>query len=62
MTMETYLTAEQVAVELAVSLATIRRLLLSGELPGYRLRGQWRISRSDLAIFLDERKNASRVP
>lgn len=58
MTRQPYLTAEQVATELAVSLATIRRLLVSGQLRGYRLRGQWRVSRTDLAAFLRERRNS----
>lgn len=51
------LSVAEVADELAVSLDTVRRLLLSGELPGYRLRGQWRVSRSDLGAFLQQRRN-----
>ncbi len=49
-----YLTVKDVAVELGVSVETVRRWLRGGELAGYYLsdKSGWRIKRGDLDSFL----------
>ena len=46
------LSIPQVADHLAVHPKTVRRLIEDGRLPSYRVRGQVRISVSDLAAYL----------
>ncbi len=54
--MEQLLTSKQVAAYLQVSLATVYRLLESGELQGSRItsqkRSNWRIRTQDLEAYL----------
>jgi excisionase family DNA binding protein len=50
--MAVYLTAEQVAARLQCSEQTVWRLLRSGELPGLKLRKQWRVSEDHLAEYM----------
>ncbi|MDP6560270.1 MAG: helix-turn-helix domain-containing protein, partial [Candidatus Binatia bacterium] len=40
---DTFFTIVQVAERLQVSEKTVRRMLVSGELPGYKFGGQYRI-------------------
>ena len=49
-------TPEQVADRLQVSVWTVRRWLKSGELPGIRFGGVWRVSEADLAAFIEEQR------
>jgi excisionase family DNA binding protein len=48
----------EIAKELRVSDDTIRRLVWSGQLVGHRIRGQVRISRADLADYLQRAREA----
>ena len=50
------LRVEQVAERLNTSEFTVRRFLQSGELVGYKIKGEWRVSEADLAEFLRQRK------
>ncbi len=46
------LTVSQVAAELGLHYDTVRRLLISGHLPGYKAdRKQWRVTRAALDSF-----------
>ncbi len=51
---------EEVAEQLGVSLSTIRRLLKGGHLAHVRIRGQNRVSDSDLSAFIAA--NTRRAP
>lgn len=50
---EQYLTVDQAAERLQVHPRTVRRLLVSGELPGNRIGRQWRISPSALQSYVE---------
>jgi excisionase family DNA binding protein len=55
-----YLTADQVATKLQLHARTIRRLLVSGELPGKKIGGkEWRISAASLREYIE---NGSKKP
>lgn len=60
-----FLTIEQVADELAVSVSQIRALLKSGELRGIQVGGRhiWRIAASDVEDYITEayRLTAARI-
>lgn len=60
-----FLTVEQVAEELNVSVSQIRALLKSGELRGIQVGGRnmWRIAASDVEDYIAEayRRTAERV-
>ena len=51
-------TPDQVAKILQVSVPTIKRWLLSGELPGLKIgpAGQWRVRSDELAGYLETRQ------
>jgi excisionase family DNA binding protein len=49
------LTVNEVADELRVDRRTIYHYLRQGQLRGQKLRRTWRISRSDLTTYLNER-------
>jgi excisionase family DNA binding protein len=53
-----YLTQEEVAEELRVSVDTVTRWIKSGQLVGYRIsRNAYRIKRQDLDAFMEARKS-----
>ncbi len=56
---EKMLTPEQVAKQLSVKVETVREWLRRSLLVGYKVGGakDWRVKPSDLAAFLEERKN-----
>lgn len=58
MTAERFLTVEQIAAELQLSIETVRRYLRSGELKGFQINRQagWRVTREDLERFLESRR------
>lgn len=60
-----FLTVEQVAEELNVSVSQIRALLKSGELRGIQVGGRnvWRIAASDVEDYITEayRRTAERI-
>lgn len=58
------LTVTQVAELLNTSTATVRRWLGKGELPGMKLRNQWRVRKSDAEGMLtgqEKQANASKL-
>ena len=59
--MTTYLSAEEVADRLGVSVYTFRRYIRTGKLKAVKLNGQYRLSPEDLAEFLRSRE-IPRVP
>ncbi len=54
--MNTYLSTQEVADRLGVSVFTIRRYIRAGKLRAVKLDGQYRLSRDDLAEFLKSRE------
>lgn len=57
------ITPKEASEILKVKSRTISKWLKEGKLPGFKLgkgkRGEWRISRQALSMFLEERANAS---
>lgn len=51
---DTFFTIAQVAEKLQVSEKTVRRMLLSGELPGYKIGGQYRIRPAELEAWISD--------
>lgn len=51
-----YLTTEEIAEMLKVTTKTVRNWLQSGELRGIRLKGSWRIPKSEFERFLKQRE------
>jgi excisionase family DNA binding protein len=56
-----FLTIDQTAEQLQISTKTVRRMLLSGRLPGKRIGTRWRISAGALLTFMDARANAADI-
>ena len=53
----TLLTADQVAQRLGLHVYTVREMLRSGDLVGYKIRNRkWRVKESDLEKFLKKYK------
>lgn len=52
-----YMSLEDVAMKMGVKYLTIYRLVRSGELPAVRLGRQYRVSKRELARFLDGTRN-----
>lgn len=46
-------TIEEVADILKVSAGTVRKLIDSGELKAFKVRGQWRIKKEDLDQYIN---------
>jgi excisionase family DNA binding protein len=54
--MERLLTTDEVAEYLRVDVVTIRRLISRGELPAYRIGGEYRFTQSDLEDYLQRQR------
>jgi excisionase family DNA binding protein len=54
--MDTYLSTQELADRLGVSVFTIRRYIRAGKLPAVKLDGVYRVSREDIAEFLKARE------
>lgn len=54
--MDTYMSTQEVADRLGVSVFTIRRYIRSGKLRAVKLEGGYRVSREDIAEFLKARE------
>ncbi len=52
--MKEIMTTEEAAEVLGVHIATVRRWLNSGELPGYNTPAGWRITRDNVQSWLDK--------
>lgn len=47
---------DEVAKLLRVHVRTVTRLATSGELPGFKVGGQWRFKREDIDAYIEEQK------
>ncbi len=56
-----FLTPEDVARRLRVSIFTVRRWIHQGELPAYRIGRGWRIGESDFTRWLQTRRQTQEV-
>lgn len=57
--MEKLMTPEEVADALQMHVETVKRLLREGKLPGFKVSGQWRVSPSELKVYLEEQRKKS---
>jgi excisionase family DNA binding protein len=57
---DTLLTLHEVAGLLKVAEKTVYTMAQRGELPAFKVRGQWRFKRADLDTWIEERKAAAR--
>lgn len=55
--MQKYYNVSEVAEELGLHPETVRRFLLSGEIPGNRFGKQWRVSRAQLDEYIRRTSN-----
>lgn len=54
---DTYLTPEEVAHRLNISVGTVKKLLREGVMPGHKIGNQWRINPQRLQDYLAEQSN-----
>lgn len=59
--MEKIYTPEMAAEALHVSTGTVKNWLRSGRLQGIKAGRQWRIGESDLALFINQNKQRTRI-
>lgn len=52
------LTLPEVAVLLKVAEKTVYTMAQSGQIPAFKVRGQWRFKHEDIERWIDERKAA----
>jgi excisionase family DNA binding protein len=57
-----FLTVEEVATELRLSEATIKRMLRSHVMPGYKLGQEWRIDKIEYEEWKRQRHNQYQRP
>lgn len=57
-----FLTVEEVATELRLSDATIKRMLRSKAMPGYKIGGEWRIDKTEYEEWKRQRHNQYQKP
>lgn len=53
---QSFLTPQEVAHLLRVSVYTVRRWIKEGNLPAYKVDRGWRISEADLGLWLGQQK------
>jgi excisionase family DNA binding protein len=53
---EQILTIKDIAALLKVGEKTVYTMAQSGELPGFKVRGQWRFSRKDIDDWIEQQK------
>jgi excisionase family DNA binding protein len=53
------LTIKEVATLLKVGEKTIYSMAQNGELPAFKVRGQWRFSRKDLDAWIEQQKHST---
>lgn len=56
---EEVLTLKDVATLLKVGQKTIYSMAQAGELPAFKVRGQWRFSRKDIDAWIEQQKHAT---
>jgi excisionase family DNA binding protein len=54
------LTIKEVAALLKLAEKTVYAMAQAGEIPAFKIRGQWRIKRTDLDQWIEDQKAASR--
>ncbi|WP_257445989.1 methylation-associated defense system helix-turn-helix domain-containing protein MAD1 [Archangium lipolyticum] len=54
------LTLPEIAQLLKVAEKTVYTMAQKGELPAFKVRGQWRFKRADLDQWIEQQKGASR--
>ncbi len=57
---EEVLRIREVAALLKVGEKTVYSMAQSGELPAFKVRGQWRLARKDIDEWIEKQKNTSR--
>jgi excisionase family DNA binding protein len=57
-----FLTVEEVATELRLSVATVKRMLRAHRMPGYKLGGEWRIDKAEYEEWKRQNKNQYQKP
>ena len=60
--MDDILTVAEVALRLKVADRTVYAMLASGEMPGFKIRGQWRLRRDAFEAWLDALSSSSGAP
>ncbi len=60
--MDDVFTVSEVAKRLKVAERTVHAMLAAGELPGFKIRGQWRLRRVAFEAWLDAISGSSSVP
>lgn len=58
---EEVLKIKEVAALLKVGEKTVYSMAQSGELPGFKVRGQWRFSRNDIDDWIQKQKEATQA-
>lgn len=56
---EEVLTIKEVAALLKVGDKTVYSMAQNGELPAFKVRGQWRFSRKDLDAWIEQQKHST---
>lgn len=56
---EEVLKIKDVAALLKVGEKTVYSMAQSGELPGFKVRGQWRFTRKDIDAWIEQQKNTT---
>lgn len=56
---EEVLKIKDVAALLKVGEKTVYSMAQSGELPGFKVRGQWRFIRKDIDAWIEQQKNTT---
>jgi excisionase family DNA binding protein len=54
------LTIKEVAALLKLAEKTVYAMAAAGEIPAFKIRGQWRIRRADLDEWIEDQKAVSR--
>jgi excisionase family DNA binding protein len=55
------LTLPEVAVLLKVAEKTVYTMAQKGQIPAFKVRGQWRFKHDDLVAWIDEQKAAAKA-
>lgn len=56
---EEVLKIKDVAALLKVGEKTVYSMAQTGELPGFKVRGQWRFTRKDIDAWIEQQKNTT---
>lgn len=58
--MDELLTIKEVAEKLKMHPDTIKRMLIAGKMPGYKIEGSWRVKLNELEKWIEDRKNTAK--